>query len=573
MKAGALLIRWLVVAAILTVSATYLYRHIPYAALGVDDANISLVYAKNLAAGHGCVYHPGGERVEGFSCPLWVLVAAAFFRFTARPEFPLLVFNIIAVSLALAGCVSLLDRIASERRGGRTIFSFASLVFLAWVCAGPAYACWTLVTLMETGLWSALLILATLLCLVQAAGLPFRGYRAALAAVAGLLVLCRPEGMLWSFSFVLLFGAITFLRDGLRRAFREVLPVALSCGGTTAALTVLRVAYFGYPLPNTYYAKVSPDRAYNLANGWEYFRGFLDFHSLLLPLLLLAACCALFLGIRFLLACRSRANFAALPGLLPATVAGALFVGVLIPVLEGGDHFGAFRFYQPIWPLIALPAVLLLARLERGLTSNAVRFVSMAVVVAAAWTAGRTPWKRLDRLGLDKEFVLAAEGREWGRALNRIFPADAPKPRVGAIAVGGIQYTYEGEIFDLMGLNNVAMAHSPGDRKGIKNHAAFSKDVFFQQKPEVVVPVVYGPDSGKTVETAPDDMRRFIHGKWVREPLRGMAEEPRFLDLYALALVQSKDNAVPSFMAAFFRKDYLEGLSRSEGCRVIPLNP
>lgn len=584
MKAVALAVRWLVIAAILACSAAYLYRHIPFAGYGVDDANISLVYARNLAAGHGCVYHPGGERVEGFSCPLWVLVAAAFFRFTAQPELPLLVFNILAVSLALAGCVSLLDRISSEKRERWTVFSLASLLLLAWCCAGPAYACWTLVTLMETGLWSALLVLATVLCLERAAGSPFRGQRALLAAVAGLLVLCRPEGMLWSFSLALLFAAIVFLRGGLRLALREGLPVLLTCGGTVAALTVFRMAYFGYPLPNTYYAKVSPDRSYNLVNGWEYFRGFLDFHSLLLPLLLLAGACVIFFGVRLLLAWRSRSDSPALPGLLPAAVAGALLVGLLIPVLEGGDHFGAYRFYQPVWPLVALPACLLIARLEsrwtsrlsspRGLFAWAAARLGLAVLLGfALHDAGTTPWKDLTRMKLHQEFALAAEGRDWGTALNRILPADGGRPRVGAIAVGGIQYTYDGEIFDLMGLNNVAMAHSPGDRKGIKNHAAFSKEVFYQQKPELVIPVVYGPDSGKTVETAPDDMRRFVHGKWVREPLRGMAEESLFLDLYALAIVQSKDAAVSSFVAAFFRKDYLEKLGNGGRCRVVPIEP
>ena len=35
--------------------------------IGVDDANIFFVYAKNLAEGNGLIYNTGGERVEGFS--------------------------------------------------------------------------------------------------------------------------------------------------------------------------------------------------------------------------------------------------------------------------------------------------------------------------------------------------------------------------------------------------------------------------------------------------------------------------------------------------------------------------
>jgi hypothetical protein len=33
--------------------------------VGYDDANIFFVYARNLVDGHGFVYNPGGEPVEG----------------------------------------------------------------------------------------------------------------------------------------------------------------------------------------------------------------------------------------------------------------------------------------------------------------------------------------------------------------------------------------------------------------------------------------------------------------------------------------------------------------------------
>ena len=43
-----------------------------------DDAMISMRYAKNLANGYGLVWNPGGERVEGYTNPLWVLFMALF---------------------------------------------------------------------------------------------------------------------------------------------------------------------------------------------------------------------------------------------------------------------------------------------------------------------------------------------------------------------------------------------------------------------------------------------------------------------------------------------------------------
>ena len=41
-----------------------------------DDAMVSMRYARNLAEGYGLVWNPGGERVEGYTNPLWVLYMA-----------------------------------------------------------------------------------------------------------------------------------------------------------------------------------------------------------------------------------------------------------------------------------------------------------------------------------------------------------------------------------------------------------------------------------------------------------------------------------------------------------------
>src|SRR5437867_8940722 len=38
-----------------------------------DDAMVSMRYAKNFAEGYGLAWNPGGERVEGYTNPLWVL--------------------------------------------------------------------------------------------------------------------------------------------------------------------------------------------------------------------------------------------------------------------------------------------------------------------------------------------------------------------------------------------------------------------------------------------------------------------------------------------------------------------
>src|SRR5690349_2295095 len=46
-----------------------------------DDAMIAMRYARNLANGYGLVWNPGGERVEGYTDPLWVLYMALIHLF------------------------------------------------------------------------------------------------------------------------------------------------------------------------------------------------------------------------------------------------------------------------------------------------------------------------------------------------------------------------------------------------------------------------------------------------------------------------------------------------------------
>src|SRR3990172_11426286 len=72
----------------------YAYRYIqassffiegkPFYAL-FDDAMISMRYAWNLAHGNGLVWNPG-ERVEGFTNPLWVGFMALFHFFPIPAE-------------------------------------------------------------------------------------------------------------------------------------------------------------------------------------------------------------------------------------------------------------------------------------------------------------------------------------------------------------------------------------------------------------------------------------------------------------------------------------------------------
>src|SRR5215207_5885523 len=127
--------------------------------IGMDDANIFMNYAQHLSRGEGFVFHSGGERVEGFTSMLWVLICSIFYTLTSHPEwlmlFFLLVLTTISCSLVyeeLKKDVAVLDDNFCRR------YFFPAYVFFI-ICIGPYYATWSVLSLMENGLWNFLFLL------------------------------------------------------------------------------------------------------------------------------------------------------------------------------------------------------------------------------------------------------------------------------------------------------------------------------------------------------------------------------------------------------------------------------
>lgn len=562
-------------------------RH-PETRFGIDDANIFLVYAEHLSSGDGLVFNVGGERVEGFSSPLWVLIAALFSLAWADPTLLLLGLNVVVTAAALVISAAVLEcgaRRGRQREGDRgpAALTPAFVILLVWCLAAPGYVLWTTLTLMETGVWSALLVASLGVVCVgsRAETSPQRQDLLLCACVCG-LTLCRPEGALWALVFVVLHGLVQARRAGSLRtgARRSRLPL-LGCGALVTSATLSRVAVFGHPLPNTYYAKMSPDLAYNLREGATYALAFLSYHAIATLFLGVAVASALALGGRtlWLLAAeraghplrRSEAKVSDLESTCFAASV-VVSVGFVIPILAGGDHFAAFRHYQPIWPLLPIPAFLvaiaLAQRVGRGRSEPAHLSAGWGVAGSLLACAAYLPfslvssssWSNLQETGLIHEFGIAKVGRETGAYLSRCFDADA-RPRVGVVSSGALKFTYAGEVVDLMGLNDSLMAHRPGDRYGMKNHAAFSKEVFYQLLPDIVVLPL---DTLIPPHADLRDYEQLYRDGVAREALKDIFRDPSFSSAYTLAAIKrSGIGTGDSRLGGYFRNEYLEGLEDS----------
>lgn len=541
-------------------SATLFALHrLGYPLIGVDDANIYFVYARNLANGYGFVYNIGGERVEGFTSLLWTIICALAFRFTAFPEITLLIINILLVSLGIAYVLDYLQQTSAAKGSSWRIGLFWSAVFLVIVFSSPRYIVWNTITLMENALWSTLLLLTTLFVIKDHPS--SSTIHAGFLSLSILMLLTRPESFLW----VAVFLGVLFIRftytGGIAYALKRLAPSIAGILLTVILLTIFRIQYFGYPLPNTYYAKVSPSLAYNLQEGLLYLiRYFISDPIASISVLAVLLACIYSL----LWPALGRGEF-----YLPFIAA----TGLLVPVLIGGDHFGSFRFYQGVYPITIL-CLIYFVRVLLGKAAgiwmvpgklSGLRtyvFTGLAIVLLFGFGAEETnAWSSFPT-EIQGEFDIARSDRIKGDFIQGLFSPLPRLPSVGVIAAGGIKYAYAGEIADLVGLNNTVMAHNHGDRIGYKGHAAFEMETFFKLKPEVVLPF--------TVDGNWQYDEQKLRERWEnRLAFKGLFDEPRFLALYQYAKVcKSSQARCEKALVGWYRRDFLESLMTGEDFSV-----
>jgi arabinofuranosyltransferase len=458
---------------------------------GIDDADIFFVYARNMAAGHGWVYNVGGEAVEGFTSLLWAQVCSGVALLSPKLELPLFLINLLLGTVVVGVCL---------RRTGRPG------LLLLLVATVPAWFAWCQVTLMETGLWC---LWITLLGLAVA-----ERRTVAVCLLLPLLVATRPESMLWGGWAVLLLVMRQPPAERLRSGVSAMLPFV----ATLAALVAYRLWYFGYPVPNTYYAKVSPDRLANIWNGSQYLLRYATGNAAVL--LVLAAAIMVLIRRR-----RERpASFWLMLFLLP---------GLGIPVLVGGDHFGGYRFFQPLWPLLCLVAVNEWPKWASRFHPRVVQ-AALALLLVGGWLLFPFTSK------LRQEFRIAREGRANGAALCEMFRDLDPLPTVAVITAGGNKLAYPGHVYDLMGLNSTEMGHAPGDGATYKNHTGFNRGVFYRWQPDILL-CGDSPAFDALV-------------------LNGLHGEPRFMTLYSKCTLHRNGAS----LSAFYRNEFLGQLAGKE---------
>ena len=284
-----------------------------------DDAYITFRYSRHLAEGYGFgAWNHSGERVEGYTSLLWMLLLAGATRLGVDV---LVASKVLGIGAALVVIAALVWR-HDDRP------AFLSGLFLALYVPFLLYAA----TGMEAVAFTSLVTLAVV------------GPAASQPIVAALLVAMRPEGALVT-SFVVL----SLAWRGERR--RWIVATAVAGGLTFAVIALHRWMTYHALAPNTYYAKVAGGGIGHVKLGAVYVGGWILAHLLVVAFLAIGAVA--------LWRARDRRGL---------TCVALLAAYILYIASAGGDPPTAFPLWRhfvhiaPAWLLVAMTGLTSIVR-------------------------------------------------------------------------------------------------------------------------------------------------------------------------------------------------------------------
>ncbi|MEO1460454.1 MAG: hypothetical protein AAFV49_23230, partial [Pseudomonadota bacterium] len=240
MNLSALLLLALTVTGLGTLLAYLVSGGVPL--IGIDDAAITRNYAENIANGHGIVYYVGGERVEGSTSFLWTLIVAVTYLITPTPEVLILALGFACATASVFAVLALGTLLARRLDLPQRAVAITTAIGLLGL---PGFFFWSVFTMMELGLWSAVLLTLTWR-LARLAERP-KPWSFSIVGLGILLPLIRPEGIAVTLGLMVLAALLMW------RFPRGLKLAVVAAVASFAAVTAFRLIYFGYPVPNTFY--------------------------------------------------------------------------------------------------------------------------------------------------------------------------------------------------------------------------------------------------------------------------------------------------------------------------------
>jgi hypothetical protein len=431
----------------------------------VDDAGITMAYARSIATGAGPVLQPGAAPSEGWSDPAWlaVLIVARWLGLVDHGAWfgvpDLVAFPKVVAVLCSAGMFWSFHRLAV--RVSRSPVTL-TVVAGALTAAAPPFVVW-IGSGLENGLLAlVVVVLATRLVLAALDGrLLATGSAVTCGLLAGLAALTRPDGAVYLLALPLAILVAASGRGRLRACVVGVVAGAIP----VAIYELWRVATFGELLPTTARAKQ---------------QGVLSSLDLARPVQLVGIAgwlaCLVVAGAVAVVLARRASGLEGSPeqatGIAVRVLLVPLGLAVTAYAVLAPDWMALARFATPVWPLLALLAAVVVGAVLPPRRTAGRRVLAGALVLAAlssavTWTTAAATFRARPTLSL------CEVTRSTGQTVDA--GADALGIRSGSLLgvdAGGVALGSRLRFVDLAGLTDPVIAGywSSGNMAGLRDH-------------------------------------------------------------------------------------------------------
>jgi arabinofuranosyltransferase len=417
----------------------------------VDDAYIFLRFAENINDYGAIVWNPGETPVEGYTSFLYLMILTAFNA---------LGFDISLVSGWIGIIFSLLTLLIAWKISNLILpsRSLIGVVTVALIAFSPSFIYWS-TSGMDVPFISFLTVLSSFLYLVYLSS-NISPYLLGLSFT--LFALARPEGIGY-IAFILALECIRSLYLYKKINWSVIFKIIVPFLVVYLPYFIWRWQYFGYPLPNTYYAKTGAGLQ-QIVEGVKYWWSSL-IGSFGINLVLFTVFLS-FIKIKY----QNKINFTI------AFLTLFILTSWGMTMLNGGDHFGHGRFLLPVMPLF----LLLVAYGYANLAEKNKRVFWLGIIsvmlIAGVWSSDKQyslirnkagdlyygrqqtlPTANPEKFEVYDQYVPAF--KIMGQKLSQI-DSDAT---IAVIPIGAIGYYSKTTVVDMLGIVNPVIAHQPFD--------------------------------------------------------------------------------------------------------------
>ncbi|MCP4704409.1 MAG: hypothetical protein GY865_07345 [candidate division Zixibacteria bacterium] len=427
-----------------------------------DDAFITFRYASNLADGHGPVFNIG-ERVEGYTNFLWMIIMTIVIYFGGAPE---LWSRIISLVFSLGTIILFVKHTAIYGARSSTLILFPGFLifsapFFIWSSGGLETAAFCFFAF--TG------ILKLLCDSKQPSGKSFLLSSLYLLAAS----LTRPEGIIL---FVLALMYIVILLAQKKIRAKTVLLYFLTYFISYGLYLWWRLSYYGFPLPNSYYVKSPGLELLNF--GLKYYFLFIVGTFLWIPLLII---------IHNLKMKKKNNPDGYSIFLFSVIVSYSLYV-----IYTGGDFMGQSRFLMPLLPIIYLFFQRLSGSVKLTDLSNKFKgiigFLFIIFVIGNIYIADNS--RKISHSGhIDSIGAVIDYTNKWTRVADLIKYYSLPTDTIAITSAGIIPYYSNLYTIDILGLIAPDLSkYRP--RRGVRrpgHSVSISPEYFLILKPHFLI--------------------------------------------------------------------------------------